>query len=91
MQAGAAVWQALLQDHAASLPVLADKLVAMAVYYNFDGWLVNIENPIAPVTQTKKKRKKKRKEKKKKKKERKKERKKEDDDGYEQRGRGGET
>ncbi|XP_072167910.1 cytosolic endo-beta-N-acetylglucosaminidase-like [Diadema setosum] len=26
----------------------ADKMVEIAKYYNFDGWLVNIENPIAP-------------------------------------------
>lgn len=25
---------------------LAQQMVAMAQYYNFDGWLVNIENPI---------------------------------------------
>ena len=25
----------------------ADKLVAVAKYYKFDGWLINIENPIA--------------------------------------------
>lgn len=26
----------------------ADKLVEVTKYYNFDGWLINIENPIAP-------------------------------------------
>ena len=25
---------------------LAKQMVAIAQYYNFDGWLVNIENPI---------------------------------------------
>ncbi|EDO36828.1 predicted protein, partial [Nematostella vectensis] len=29
-----------------SVHALADQLVKMADYYNFDGWLVNIENPI---------------------------------------------
>jgi endo-beta-N-acetylglucosaminidase D len=26
--------------------VLAQQMVAIAQYYRFDGWLVNIENPI---------------------------------------------
>eukprot|EP00050_Salpingoeca_kvevrii_P022588 m.128667 g.128667 ORF g.128667 m.128667 type:complete len:821 (-) comp9754_c0_seq1:37-2499(-) len=30
----------------ATVAALVEKLVDIAVYYNFDGWLVNIENPI---------------------------------------------
>ncbi|XP_022089339.1 cytosolic endo-beta-N-acetylglucosaminidase-like isoform X2 [Acanthaster planci] len=32
----------------ASYKALADKLVAIAKYYKFDGWLINIENKILP-------------------------------------------
>ena len=35
----------LLSDEA-KVALFAQQLVALADYYGFDGWLVNIENPI---------------------------------------------
>ena len=35
----------LLSDES-KVTQFAQQLIAMAEYYNFDGWLVNIENPI---------------------------------------------
>lgn len=42
---GAIRCQEILQSEAA-FKAVADKLVDVAIYYNFDGWLINIENPI---------------------------------------------
>ncbi|XP_070581186.1 cytosolic endo-beta-N-acetylglucosaminidase-like isoform X2 [Ptychodera flava] len=39
--------QQFLKDEA-SYKTLADKLVEITKYYNFDGWLINIENKIEP-------------------------------------------
>ncbi len=35
-------------DNQGAVDVLVDKLSSITVHYNFDGWLINIENPIAP-------------------------------------------
>ena len=34
-------------DSQGAVDVLVDKLSSITVHYNFDGWLINIENPIA--------------------------------------------
>ncbi|PIK50289.1 putative cytosolic endo-beta-N-acetylglucosaminidase isoform X1 [Apostichopus japonicus] len=44
---GAIRCQEIFQSEAA-FKAVADKLVDVAIYYNFDGWLINIENPIQP-------------------------------------------
>ncbi|XP_035695169.1 cytosolic endo-beta-N-acetylglucosaminidase-like [Branchiostoma floridae] len=49
---GAKCCQQFLKDQA-SCRALADKLAQMAQHYNFDGWLINIENPLeAPQVKT---------------------------------------
>lgn len=44
---GAARCQEIFKSEAA-FKTVADKLVQIAIYYNFEGWLINIENPIKP-------------------------------------------
>ena len=44
-QEGARLCSLLLKDES-TVVTFAEKLIAIAEYYGFDGWLVNIENPI---------------------------------------------
>ena len=45
LQDGAKLCARLLSSED-TVMLLAQQMVAMAQYYRFDGWLVNIENPI---------------------------------------------
>jgi mannosyl-glycoprotein endo-beta-N-acetylglucosaminidase len=47
-QDGAKICHRLFSDEKL-VETLVHQMVSMAVYYQFDGWLVNIENPINPV------------------------------------------
>ncbi len=44
-QDGAKLCSLLLRDESTALR-FADQLISIADYYGFDGWLINIENPI---------------------------------------------
>lgn len=39
-----------LFSNEAAVDAAVDKLIQLAVYYKFDGWLINIENPIQVYT-----------------------------------------
>ena len=42
---GLEIWKTYLSSEAA-IDAVIDQLVAIALHYNFDGWLLNIENPV---------------------------------------------